>query len=330
MTDEQQNDASPELVETPGPMLRQARERAGLTTTQVAQRLNLRHSVVVGMEQDSFEPDMSITYIRGYIRNYARLVGLDEQRLNDALDRLHQPEPTKEMQSFSGRTHREKHDSRWMMLTWVILLALAVVIIWGLFGRSDDSSDTVAPPTVTIESPSSAEPQSPSLDAPTLEEPAVEAPSLTESSDAFETAEPEIIEPAAVQRSEPAQPEPSLPAQSQSQSDELASSAAQPVTAPSAAEPVAEAAEESAPAVASEDSLSIRLSADCWMLVQDANGRVLVEGLKSDGYQTDVQGEAPFSIRLGAPEAANLVFNGDQVDLSGFRPGRVARLTLPQ
>lgn len=302
-------------IETPGPLLKAARERAGLTTQQVAQRLNLRHSVVQGMEQDSFEPGTSVTYIRGYVRNYARLVGLDEGRLNRALDALHQVEPTPNMQSFSRRTNREKADNRWMMATWIIAAGIVGMVVWWWLSNAD--SRQLAPQS----------------SAPQVEAPAAEtsAPATEVEPEAMEPIESEQVSEPAYPDSESAgeiemgavTPEPELPVQQETEQ------------APAEAEQSAPVQESvSVPAASESDAalstLSINLRAECWMLVQDANGEVLLEGLKLEGFNTELQGEAPFSLRLGAPEAVSLVYNGESVDLSSYRAGRVARLTLPQ
>ncbi|GAA4896846.1 RodZ domain-containing protein [Ferrimonas pelagia] len=305
MTDELENE---KRLDPPGPMLKHAREQAGLSTQQVAQRLNLRHSVVVGLEQDTFEPGMSITYIRGYMRNYARLVGLDEQRLNEALDAVHQPEVTKPMQSFSGRTHREKHDSRWMMLSWLLGFGLVGVILWGLFGRTE-----------SLETPPADETQ---VQTPEIIDEAPVAVQLPEVEPELSQAAPESEAPLVDDASTAPLPEQDEPAVSEPKPEPIETvEMIQPE--PEMAAPVAE------PAVAT-DTLTITLNADCWMLVQDADGQVLVEGLKGLGFNEVVSGKAPFSLRLGAPEAVSLEFNGDSVDLSSFRAGRVARVTLPQ
>ncbi|MBY6186171.1 DUF4115 domain-containing protein [Marinobacter hydrocarbonoclasticus] len=302
-------------VETPGPLLKAARERAGLTTQQVAQRLNLRHSVVQGMEQDSFEPGTSVTYIRGYVRNYARLVGLDEGRLNQALDGLHQVEPTPNMQSFSRRTNREKADNRWMMATWVIAAGILGLVIWWWLANEDTRQ--VAPQSQPAQVQAPAAEQQPEAELP---QPDQEAQSEEVSEPAYPGSESagEIemgVTPPVTESASESEPE----------SSPVVEQPEQPVASESAAE-VADASTTDA----ATSRLAISLNAECWMLVQDANGEVLLEGLKLDGFNTELEGEAPFSLRIGAPEAVSLVFNGEAVDLSTFRAGRVARLTLPQ
>jgi cytoskeleton protein RodZ len=61
----------------PGAALREARESAGLTIEQVADRLHLLQSVVSSLEQDCYDRIRGDTFVRGYLRNYARLLGID-------------------------------------------------------------------------------------------------------------------------------------------------------------------------------------------------------------------------------------------------------------
>jgi cytoskeleton protein RodZ len=62
---------------SPGQLLRSGREAAGLTIQQVAEKLHLLQSVVSSLEKDSYERIRGDTFVRGYMRNYAKLVGLD-------------------------------------------------------------------------------------------------------------------------------------------------------------------------------------------------------------------------------------------------------------
>ncbi|GAA5191110.1 RodZ domain-containing protein [Ferrimonas gelatinilytica] len=333
MTDERQNEQGPE---TPGPMLKQAREQAGLTTQQVAQRLNLRHSVVSGIEQDDYESNMSITYVRGYIRNYARLVGLDEERLNRALAQLRQPETTSEMQSFSGRTHRQKSDSRWTMISWAIFFLFAGAVVWAIFGRNAPLPEGEQPQAeLTTESSLSDSAAVPALER-SVPEQAVEEEAALPAVEPVVSDQPVASETStAAQSIEASAPQEPVAELSQDTHKVREADAQQtPIQATAAQAPMNEevtsVAEATVPDVIVQDSIAVSLSDDCWMLIQDADGKVLLEGLKRGGYRGEVSGKAPFSLRIGAPQVVSLSFNGDAIDLSSYRAGRVARLTLPQ
>lgn len=60
-----------------GPMLRAARKDKGMSVEEVSEQLNLSNSVVDAIENDSWEHLPEATYVRGYIRSYARLLGID-------------------------------------------------------------------------------------------------------------------------------------------------------------------------------------------------------------------------------------------------------------
>ena len=67
----------------PGERLRAAREAAGLSVSEVAEELQLLQSFVRALEQNSHERIRGDTFVRGYLRNYARLLGLDPQEIVD-------------------------------------------------------------------------------------------------------------------------------------------------------------------------------------------------------------------------------------------------------
>jgi cytoskeleton protein RodZ len=61
----------------PGARLRSAREHAGLSLDQVAQALKLAPRQVKALEDEDFAQLPGRTFARGFVRNYARLLGLD-------------------------------------------------------------------------------------------------------------------------------------------------------------------------------------------------------------------------------------------------------------
>ncbi|KLN46694.1 membrane protein, partial [Providencia rettgeri] len=63
---------------TVGQLLAQARQRMGLTQDVVAERLCLKTSTVKEIEEDIAPAGVEPTFLRGYIRLYARMVGVPE------------------------------------------------------------------------------------------------------------------------------------------------------------------------------------------------------------------------------------------------------------
>lgn len=113
-----------ETVETfiaPGLLLKEARKELNLTLEDISSRLRLRVEVLEQIEADQFDMGKLATFTRGYYRSYAKVVNVPEQKVLDALDQLGKAQIEQhDMQSFSRKTKRDKHDNRIMKLTWVI------------------------------------------------------------------------------------------------------------------------------------------------------------------------------------------------------------------
>lgn len=72
----------------PGKALAQARTDLGLSREDVARQLHLKTSLVVSLENDNYESLPGMTYVRGYLRSYAQLLGLAAEPILDAHSRL--------------------------------------------------------------------------------------------------------------------------------------------------------------------------------------------------------------------------------------------------
>ena len=75
-----------------GQQLRAAREARGLAVTDIAKKLKLSPRQVEALESDDWSRLPCNTIIRGFVRNYARLMDLDSDLLMVSLDRLHMPQ----------------------------------------------------------------------------------------------------------------------------------------------------------------------------------------------------------------------------------------------
>jgi len=71
---------SPELVSV-GLQLRSAREAAGLSVEEIANRTFIRPDVILDLERDRFDSAGGIAYARGHIRTIAKIVSLDADAL---------------------------------------------------------------------------------------------------------------------------------------------------------------------------------------------------------------------------------------------------------
>lgn len=76
-----QEEESSKVSRGPGVLLRAGRESAGLSIDQVADKLHLLQSVIIALETDSYDRIRGETFVRGYLRNYARLLGISDDEV---------------------------------------------------------------------------------------------------------------------------------------------------------------------------------------------------------------------------------------------------------
>lgn len=127
-------------VISPGAILKAAREKQGLSREEVADQLHLRFTIIKELEDDHYASDISATFTKGYLKLYAKLLGVDEEPVLTAYQNLGSQgkEPAK-LQSFSQKVARQASDQRLMWVTYLVLvLVVAGVVAWWI--QQDDTS----------------------------------------------------------------------------------------------------------------------------------------------------------------------------------------------
>ncbi len=88
MSDQETGQEVPVQKISPGAVLASARNSQGLSVTEVAEHLKITESYVRAIEQSAFDRLPQAAFVRGYIRNYAKMVGLSGQRLIEDFDQF--------------------------------------------------------------------------------------------------------------------------------------------------------------------------------------------------------------------------------------------------
>ncbi|MGL6536490.1 cytoskeleton protein RodZ [Aeromonas hydrophila] len=311
MTTEQPHDFQDDSQAVgPGQLLRNAREQLGWTREQVASRIHLRLTLIAAIESDTYDKHTSHTFIRGYLRTYAKLVGIPEETILAAYDKLGLTPPDNiDMQSFSRRSRQQANDSRLKVVTWLVILvliALSVAWWWQSTARRSAGDEALAATemSATSNTPSATVP--PAVD---VADPVV-APAT---SAAAATSIDPVMSAAAT----------TLPVDASS----AVATTAVATSAATATQPAADAAT-SEPAKVPQ--LKMSFTADCWLDVKDAKGKTLFSGLKKANDELVLEGPEPLKFIIGAPMAVNIEYQGKSIDMSRYNNGRTARLSLPQ
>lgn len=172
-----------EEVPTVGTILRSTREAQGLSIQDAANRLRLMNRQVVAMETDDFASLGQPVFVRGFIRNYARLLGLDAKAMLEIVGG--EVQPIEVAKSSPVVLPGAWFTSGWLITGLLALLALVVLPI-GLYAWLGSDAVEIPPaaartpvqvaphisPTVTPVSPPAIEPSASRPDNSLTESPA--------------------------------------------------------------------------------------------------------------------------------------------------------------
>lgn len=120
-----------------GPVVRAARERAGLDVAELSERTRIRPHVLEGIEIDDFGPCGGDFYARGHLRTLARYLGLDAGALVGEYDDRYAHAPITASRVFeaelasgmSGGIRTTTGGPRWGLVAAAVL---ALLMVWGV------------------------------------------------------------------------------------------------------------------------------------------------------------------------------------------------------
>jgi cytoskeleton protein RodZ len=307
-------DATPSV----GAQLRAAREKRGIQLQELAHTLKLGARQVEALEDGNWQALPGHTFIRGFIRNYARLVQIDPAPLMAQLDGvLEKPvsrlatvesRPAAMPYSSGGLSRRDRN---------VVLLGAGFVAFAGLIyfllpndlsalresaqSMLDSLSRKEAPPAAPAETPVANEPVFPPGSTPQqVMNPQAEAPA---SAVPVESAAPAAVVPA-----------PAVPA-------------APPAATPNPT-PVVPAAGEKGGPVPGAAPLRFVFDKESWVEVRDRDNKVIFSQRGTPGSEQALSGNGPYSLVIGYAPGVKLFWRGQSVDLAPHTRGDVARLVL--
>ena len=296
---------------SPGKMLKEAREALNLSTQDIADKVRLKNSLIQEIEADNYDFNISLTFLKGYLKLYAKQVGIQSELVINAFDNLEtqKKEPAR-LQSFSKRIAHQAHDDKLMLVTYLIVgVVLALVVVWW-FQQSSSS------PTMT------------GLNNPAVQQKLVPASSVEDQPDTADAnmADSADSSPTATYDADTGGEAVSSDEQSAETADVTASDNAQIFELAPSRQGIVQMEE---PAVSQKVDLVFTFSNECWMKLTDATGEDIAYGTKAQGRVMPVSGTPPFAVILCAPEVVSITYDGQAVDLSGFRQGSTAKFNLP-
>ncbi len=292
-----QNELIPLL---PGELLRYHREQAGLSIADAAGISRIKPAVLSAIESGETGSIPSV-YLRGYIRSYARALGLDPAEIEPRVAGVKGAEPQVQtvFQAGSPRGRTEK----WLKASsYVAASAVIAALAWQFTHeavRFSQGDSQLGAGSAVREEATHTDPD----DAPRQLSPA--NTHLNASIASMEVVQKRAGNTAGEQA--------------------WAAIGARPEGADGdAAQPVAQ----SFAAIEGMHHLTINASADSWIEILDGDDQRIEMDLVRAGSSREYQALTPLRIMVGRASAVELTFDGDAVDLGPHTRGNVARLTL--
>ena len=285
--------------ETAGEVLRKKRENIGLSIDHIANQLNLDPKLIELLEKNDYEKFNIETYLKGYLRAYAKILDLDDDMVIN-LYKESNPEKTPEiLPNVKPKVQRNSTDRSVKLFSYIIGLTIALsILVW--YQKNflvQPSEENLKIANIKIHENTNIN----GVDVGykiinhtnSWQWPINKAKKNYESN----SNELELVE-------------------SEKTQDKIKN--------------IADTNEVSAYNIQqSNDTVVLNLTGDSWIEIHDREGSRLFYDLAQGGKNYIINGNSPFNILLGAANDVSIEFNGSSVDIEPYIKFGIARFTLP-
>lgn len=300
------------LVTSLGKTLREAREFAGLSVADVANQIKFASRQIEALEADDFKSLPEMTFVRGFVRSYAKILNMDVQPLLAALPQANVPPmpltPISVEVPFPSAYSPSRQNLIWLGAALLLAVLVVAFAVWHF------TTPLVKPEVAKIETPVLLPSKMQIISASSVLETGVIA-SAPAARPAFVAAQ-SLVTQSSVLATKPlsSKPRDTLP---------VASVKAEVLTQPT--KPAV------APGVSPQTAmLRLTFDAESWAEIKDGDDKILSSQVNLPGSELSLNGHAPFSLAIGHATSVRLYYRGKQVDLTPHirSSSEVARLTL--
>ncbi|MEQ8288687.1 MAG: DUF4115 domain-containing protein [Gammaproteobacteria bacterium] len=311
------NDASAEANQTPiatdrpGALLRAAREKQDLSVNDIYQRIHLEPRIIQAIEADEYDKISSPTYARGYLRTYAKMLGLDGDYIVSLYNADNTAPPPEILPEVKPPTQVSSSDKPVKAFTYLISLALVLLLlIWFQSNYIVDKSPSTGAASDKTQVPGEINNTDTNFDVVIHPEGWQSPPPGPESIGT------RVPAPAAETASDSVTPTMQI---SESINDE-----SQPQILPVDSGETIRTYSATGP-----DTIELTITDDSWIEIYDAFDQRIFMDLGKDGEQLKIKGTAPFSMTLGNAPGVSIRFNNETINPSYSENSGVARFQLP-
>jgi cytoskeleton protein RodZ len=306
----------------PGAMLAAAREELNLSVADVARHLKLSPAQVEALEEGAYDRLPGRVFVRGFLRNYAKLLGIDPQPLLRSIEHeMPAPVAVQEAPPSAEVVMPREQTARWPAYA-----AFGALVIVGLlaiyeFGFNEPSADAAKDSEGggAAVSTGDATTSTPATPAPTATSPSGSAAATGSGTPAAGAAPTKSA---------------ATPAGATPPAAGTIPMGSPPPMTPSAAAPrgqgelVASGADAAKAAPAGARALHFKFDMESWVEIRDRNDKIIFSKLNKAGAEERVNGVPPLKVVVGNARGVHLNYDEKPVDLAPHIGVTVARLTL--
>jgi len=310
--DNAKSDADP--ITSLGTVLREARERMGMSVIDVANQIKFAPRQIESLEADEFSNFREDAFLRGFVRSYAKILQLDVEQYFASAPRtkVAVDEPKGIATGAFYATMHSMHSKNSKLMIAAVLLA----VVAGAFGLWNLISPPEQTQTIQVEIPEYLSEGSVGISEEQFT-----------SNDSAEPIKPNVASKPTAAQPAKAKVKPKPAPKPEIKAETISKPEAKPVSSSQNQVEIPD----SQPVIA-VPATQIRLEFDVesWAEIKGRDGEILSSQINPAGSELIIYGRAPFTMLIANGLSVRLFHKGEQVDLIPFinNYSEVAHVTL--
>lgn len=332
-----------------GALFRAARESQHMSVADVAHHLKLSPSQVEALEADQHDKLPGAVFVRGFIRNYARLLGIDAAPLLAPVEtrKVAVPPPTDTVPASQNIPFPEKAGIAWHLYGIVIAIFVIPVLIFQFFYRDKpvDDGTSVQSSSVALPTPQVMGEETKIASEPIAVETQIEMPASVE-----EEKKPAEEKPALEEKDKEEKTKPTPQVVDKKETTKETTSVVDDVIGKNDNASDVDQGDQSADGKSLDSAMSeqmlkqlktatveatdgthaltLAFDEDSWTEVYDARGQNIFWQLGKAGTTRHVSGIAPLVLVIGNAHSVHVSVDGKALDIAPYTRTDVARFKL--
>ena len=296
-----------EASETVGEILRNKREEIGLSLDEITEKLNLDSNLIESLENNDFEKFKVETYLKGYLRAYSKLLGIDGDRIIKLYKESNPEKEPEILPDVKPKNQKNSSDRSVKLFSYIIGLSIVLsMLIWyqkNITIKPDANNNNIG--NIELNKNNKINGVDTSY-------------KIITHSDYWQWPIDNIPD----RYRDSGENDNSKSVKNEKIKDNIKENVIQEEVLETEESPIYETQQ-------SADTVVLNLRGDSWIEIYDREGNRLFLDLARSGKNYIINGDSPFDILLGAANEVSVEFNGSLVNIEPYIRYGIARFTLP-